>query len=165
MPPVLLRYASLILALIIGTNLLYGRKRAAALVKAGRITQDELDGFVRGVAVLVGGFFLLGAVFQLLGSVPDLACLMSFPPQSPASLIMWIAQAGVSGWIIWWLWTQDGGRSLATIAPAFTRGPILERHYSPQLVRLGITALVILAPLGNIAVQLTQPMFQACAAI
>ena len=168
MPPgpfaTIFRYASFILVVFVAINLAYGRARAQALVTAGRITQEELDNFIRGAALLLGGFFLLAGVLQLLDSAPDPFCLMTFPPQAAFGWAFWVAQGFLSGWIVWWLWARDGGRILAALAPAFTRGPVLQRTLSPRWVRLGVTALAVLAPIGNVIVQLTTPELRGCAA-
>jgi len=163
--PAIARYFWLLILVIVTVDLLYGRRRAAALVTAGLVTQEDLDGFVRGAAITVGGLFLLFGFLQLATSTPDPMCLVMFPPRSTAGLIMWLAQGFFSAGIVWCLWARDGARVLAAFAPAFTRGPVLERKFSPVRVRLVVSAVLVIAPIGNIAVQLVSgPLLVSCSA-
>lgn len=163
--PTVFRYASFFFAAIILVNLLIGRRRAVALVAEGRITQAELDRFIRGCALLFGGAFVTSGVLQLLGGYPDPFCLTRFPPATGYGVALWLGQAAISGWVIWWLWVRDGARILAAVAPAFTSGPVPTRTYSPARVRLLVTAILVMAPLGNILLQLKGPRLPGCAAV
>jgi len=163
--PTFFRYASFFFAVIVAINLRIGHGRAASLVAAGRLTEEELDSFIRGCSVLFIGFFMGSGVLQLLGQYPDPFCLMRFPPTTGYGVLLWLGQATISCYTIWWLWARDGARILAAVAPAFTSGPTLTRTYSPRKVRLFVTALVVLAPVGNILVQLHEPMLRGCAAV
>src|SRR4051812_1537796 len=94
----ILRYAPFIFIGIVAINLAYGRRRAGALVAAGRVTQDELDGFLRGSSILLGGPFLLLGLVTWLSSAPDPMCAMTYPPVTRLGLTLWLTQAFISGW-------------------------------------------------------------------
>jgi hypothetical protein len=162
---IVLRYALFLLAGFLMVNLFLGRRRAAPLVASGRLTQEELDRFARGCALIFGGFFLGGGTLQLLAGYPDPFCLATFPPRNGYGLALWLGQTALSGRIVWWLWAHDGARILAAVAPAFTNGPVLTRTYAPRTVRLFVTAVVVLGPLGNILVQVNQPLLSGCVAV
>ena len=162
----ILQYAWLILFLVVIGNLLYGRARAAKLVGTGRVSEDELSSFTRGAVVLFGGFFLFTFLVQTVVGDPDPFCLMRFPPIREAEWMLWCGQALLSGGIVYWLWARGGDDLLARLAPAFTQGPVLERTYSATRVRNFVTAVVIVAPVSNIVMQLLGggAMLPACAA-
>jgi len=152
------RYAWLLVLLVIIGNLLYGRSRAAVLVTAGKVSEEELSGFVRGAFFLLGGAFALMFLLQTAAGAPDPFCLMQFPPRQTAGWMLWTVQALLSGGLVYWIWARGGDDLLARLAPAFTQGPVLERSFSPTHVRYFLTALAILAPAGNLIMQLVGGM-------
>jgi hypothetical protein len=147
--------------------LFIGRTRGATLVKAGRVTRRELDGFVLLVFVVFSVSFLLIGVLQALSSEPDIFCLITFPPRRISGAALWLGQIVLSGSAIWWMRTRNGADLVARLAPAFfTPGPVLERRFSPRMVRLVVTSVAVLAPLSNIVIQLNHPIVgEGCSAV
>ncbi len=156
--PFVFRNAWLFILLAVAINIVYGRTRAAKLVAAGRLSEEELSAFVRGALILFGGTALGMRLIQYAAGASDPLCLMQFPPATSIGWVPWVAQLFLSAWLIRWVWTEGGDERLARLAPAFTSGPVLERSFAPMRVRYFITAVVILAPVGNIVVQLLSPM-------
>jgi hypothetical protein len=143
---------------VIGINLILGRYRAAALVKSGRITQQELNTFVwRAFALLGSAFVGLWAALELSHQT-NMVCVMTFPPRSIAGYALWLVQAALSGTIVFWLWFRDGADVLARLAPAFTRGIDIGSVYSALRVKYWVSAFVLGAPLLNIAMQWIYPV-------
>jgi len=143
---------------VIGINLLIGRYRAAPLVNAGRITQQELNGFLWRAFALLGSAFVGFWVVLELSHQANMICVMIFPPRSSAGYALWFIQAGLSGTIVYWLWFRNGSDLLARLAPAFTRGAVIGREYSVSRVKYLVSAFVLGAPLLNIAMQVAQPV-------
>lgn len=151
----MLRHFALILVVVVAVNVLFGRYRATALVDAGRVTKAEVSSFCWGTFGLLGGAFAAWWLVQMAADARDPLCLLQVPPQQPAGIAVWSIQAALSGITLWWLWFRNGADTLARLAPAFTSGPVLERQFSPRAAGLSLSALVVLAPLGNILVQLS----------
>jgi hypothetical protein len=150
------KYFSLFCVAMLGINLLYGRRRAAALVASGRVTSYELNTFAWSTFMLVGGAFMAFWIVTEIART-DLLCLIVFPPRRAAQLAVWTIQATFSGTTVYWLWARNGADILARLAPAFTRGPVLGREFSPTRVRWLVSAFVIVAPLIAIMAQLSHP--------
>jgi hypothetical protein len=151
----------LIVVPVIALNLLIGRFRAATLVKSGRVTQRELNGFLWRTFALLGSAFVGFWVVLELSPQANIICLMAFPPRGPAGYALWSIQAGLSGTIVFWLWFRNGSDLLARLAPAFTRGAVIGRQYSGSRVKYLVSAFVLVAPLMNIAAQRAQPVLIA----
>lgn len=131
--------------------------RAAPLVQAGLVTRSEVKTFLWGAFAVVGGSSAGLWMVQALTNTHDMNCLNLFPPRSTAAIALWIMQAAVSGVTLWWLWARNGDDVLARLAPVFTRGPVLERTYDRSRVRLVVSALAVLAPVGNVIMHLIRP--------
>jgi hypothetical protein len=129
------------------------RYRGQPLVTSGRVTSAELSGFTWGILCFFGGWSVVLWILQRISMAPTVMCLMRFPPQQLAGLALWLFQLALSAVILWWIWTPRGGDLFARLIPALLRGPVLDRTYSAGRIRLVLTALLILGPLGNITMQ------------
>ena len=139
---------------------LIGRVRGKSLVTAGRLTAEELDGFLLRLLIAFGLLFVVAGLLLALSPEPSVVCLTAFPPKHVFGTALWVVQAVLSCTVLWWVWASGGAELLARVAPVFTNGPATRVEFSPGRVRLFVTAVVVLAPLSNILVQLTQPILQ-----
>jgi len=146
--------------------LLVGRARAAPLVAAGRVSEDELSGFVRGGFLIAGFGFLL--LLAQKATIPEaqFLCSTQFPPTRASGWVYWTVVVLTSSGLLYWVWARGGDDLLARLAPAFTQGPVLERSFSRTHVRLLITLIAVVPLLANIAIQVIGTGFPmpACAA-
>jgi hypothetical protein len=138
------------------------RWRAGPLIQAGRVARSEVTRFLWAVLAIVGGGSLAFASIEFFAGAENLACLTRFPPQHIAGVASWSIQAGLSGALLWWLWTRNGADVLARLAPIFTRGPVLDRSYDPSDVRLLASAVAVLPPLIIMILQWARAHGPAC---
>ena len=141
--------------------LLVARIRAVPLVRAGHISQQDLNRVMFWSAAVVVGVSLAIALIQSLSAEPDVFCLSTFPPRHTAGMAYWFLQLLLDGGMVWWVWARDGDVLLARIAPIFTRGSVLRRRFSPATVRLVVTAMAVGGPLSAILVQQIRPGLHA----
>ena len=147
----LYRYSWLFAIIGPAVFLLVGRARAAPLVAAGRVSEDELSGFVRGGFLIAGFGFLLLLVQKATVPEAQFLCSSQFPPTRASGWVYWTVVALTSSGLLYWVWARGGDDLLARLAPAFTQGPVLERSFSATRVRYFITVLVVAPLLVNIA--------------
>jgi len=131
--------------------------RAGALVRAGRVTQEERRRFALGLAAWSAGFCLVVQVVVWVTGESRPACLAALPPTTPASL----ATNGLTllGWaaLLLWVWTGRGADTLARFAPAIVGKGSAERMYAPAQVRRLVTGVVLIAALGSMVASLIVP--------
>lgn len=152
------RYFWLVLLVVVAFTLIHGRRRASVLVAEGRVSKEELNQLVRWAALLFGGSALLLGVLQAGMDTANPACLAVFPPRGTAGTVAWTLQAIASVGLLYWLWQRNGADLLARVAPAFLQGPVRGRAFSPGRIRLLLTLVIVVAPLGNILLPLAMPM-------
>jgi hypothetical protein len=147
--PFVFRYFWFISAAFMLVNIVLLRRRLAVVVANGAATADEVSLLVRGIAVwLVGMPLLCGTIAMAQGwDSPFCAGTLSFgsAAQSMISII------GLSGGVVllWWIWRGNGAELLARVGPALGQRPVYDRPFSPQLVRLAVTALVLFSIVGS----------------
>jgi hypothetical protein len=146
------RYFWVLGVVVVGANVLTGRRKAGALVDTGRVTQDELDAFCKSAFLILGGVFALMGFWQHVGGFPHVLCLMPFPPVTQAGWGWWATHAAAVVLCLWWLWTRNGADLLARIAPAFLNGPV-DRVFQPRTTALVVTGVILLALVSGIAAQ------------
>ena len=160
----LYRHFMLIFVIVICAYALYAHRRLAGLVQTGVITEKQRLSFTRGMIFVAGGSCAAVWILQILSGAQDALCFAAFPPKEVWGVGAWLIQALLSCTILWWLWVRGGADFLARVA-ASERGPNDGAH-SARRTGLVTSAFVVLAPLGNIAVQLAQPgLAPHCAAI
>jgi len=145
---------------------LYIRVRASPLLKSGRLANSELSKFLWATFVWFAGWTIVASLLQKFSAAPTVFCLALFPPRQPAGAALWLLYLLFYGVPLWWVWTAKGGDFFARLAPVFAIDPVLARTYSIARVRLVLSAVIILGPLGNIAMQFFQLIrIPDCAAI
>lgn len=148
--PWIFKYFWFVCALFMLANVLHARARLAPLVGRGVATQREVNQFLLWIAAwLVIGPLILGAIGLAAGwSSPFCAGVMQFGSgfqilASVATLVIWAS-------VLWWVWRGAGANFLSRVGPALARQPSYERRYSPQSVRIVVTAFILLSSIGAI---------------
>ena len=59
--------------------------------------------------------------------------------------------------LLGWIWKWGGDRTLAKVGPAFARGVVRDKRYSPRQVRFWSTSMLVIAWGGFVAMRLTMP--------
>lgn len=155
--PWVFRYFWFFGALIMLINILVWRRRLQKVVEKGRATQGELRQFTKWTCILlIGGPILLGLIGVLAGwSSPFCSGIMQFTdlPSASVSLIT------LAGWLglLWWIWRGNGADFLARVGPALGQRPAYDQSYSPSVVRLTVTAMVVVAGVGSALTWRTMP--------
>jgi hypothetical protein len=147
MPPIF-RYFWFVCAAFMLMNIVIWRGRLAALIDRGVVGRDEAKQITRWTTGwLVGGPCVLGLIGVAANwSSPFCAGFLQFgsTPQAVTSLVT------IAGWssLLWWVWRGRGAAFLARVGPALSARPS-HATYPPQLVRLAITALVLVSAIGG----------------
>lgn len=143
--PALLRYFWFIAAGFMLVNVLIWRRRLMGAVDRGIATRAEVDRFATWAGVwFVGGPIVAGIVAIGAGwSTPFCAGMLSFR-DVPRSII---ALLSIASWIalLWWVWRGNGADFLSRVGPMLARPPRWPGPFSPAIVRLAITAIVLFA--------------------
>jgi hypothetical protein len=145
----ILKYFWFICAAFMLVNVAIWRQRLTTIVSHGLATKTETDRFIRLVTVwLIGGSLALGIIGLVAGwSSPFCAGMFTFDSVATclASLI------ALAGWVslLWWIWRGGGASFLARVAPALGQRPSFDRRYSEGLVRVVVTALVLIGGVGG----------------
>ena len=148
--PVVFRYFWFIAAGFMLVNIAIWRRRLAVLVANGTATSEEIGRFVRGLAVwLVGMPILLGTIALGAGwDSPICAGFLSFGNAAQSLVTVIMMTPGV--FLMWWIWLGNGAEFLARIGPALGKRPAYDRRYSPRVVRLVITAMMLFSTVGAV---------------
>lgn len=143
-------------------NLAIWHRRAGELIKAGEVSEDERDDFIRRLAVAIVLFCLtMQAVVWITGESRP-ACLAAFPPRTAASLASSVVTLAVWVALLWWVWTGRGAQQLARFGPAL-HGRLRSRgHFTPGQIRWAVTAFVGVSALGGVGASLVMPATQSC---
>ena len=144
------KYFWFIAAVFMLVNVFHVRTRLAALVDRGVATQREVNQFVLWLAAwFVIAPLILGAIGLAAGwSSPFCGGVMKFGTDyqilaSAANVAVWVS-------VLWWVWHGAGADFLSRAGPALARQPSYEKRYSPQSVRLVVTAFILLSSIGAI---------------
>ena len=138
--PVILRYFWFIGAAFMAINIVIWRRRLLAVVDRGVASRVEVDHFTKWAAVwFVGGPLVAGLIALAAGwSTPLCAGMLSFD-DVPRSLMSILSIASWVG-LLWWVWR---------VGPALARRQSATRQFSPALIRVGLTAIVLLSGVGS----------------
>ena len=144
----LFRYLWFFCAAVMLANVLLWRRRLTRLVDAGTITKRELDDFLRGAALLLVGAPVLLGLIGLVAGWSDPFCAGAFSFDGPARAASSLVTLGTWAAGLWWVWMGNGADVLGRVAPALSSHPRYDRRYSPRLVKLATTGLVLLCGIG-----------------
>jgi hypothetical protein len=146
----LARNASLIGSVLFAGWLLLLRRRARALVAAGRVTSaDVVVGFWGGLAVICGSGVLLW-LLQTYSGYNLAVCLMAGAPRAMAQWAAWLIMLSTCGVTLWWVYARGGADVLARLEPAFSGFQDRPSALTARQVRLGVLAIVALVPAAAI---------------
>ena len=155
--PWIFRYFWFIAAAFMLANVLTVRRRLEPLVERGIADRGEVDRFGLWLtAWFVIGPLIFGMIGLLAGwSSPFCGGVMQFDtgPRlflSIANLVIWAS-------VLWWIWRGGGDDFISRAGPALGRVPSYDRRYSPKLVRVAGTALILVAALGGMISWRTMP--------
>ena len=153
----LFRYFWFICAGVVFLNTAIWRGRVNKLLSQGRISEDERDSFVRAIVFGLGVPCLALGVIALWARYPNPSCVRipSFHDKASAAsslvvIAMWAA-------ILRWVWIGPGADLLSRIGPVLLNLPMWSTTYSPRIVRLVVTALVLIAAVGGAASSQSPP--------
>jgi hypothetical protein len=154
---IVFRYFWILLAGVMLLNIAIWRRRLAPLIELGTVTKVEVDRFTKWAGVwLVGGPIVAGLIGLAAGwSTPLCAGILSFDdvPRallSTLTLVSWLA-------LLWWVWRGNGAEFLARVGPALTQRSTTTRQFSTTVVRLAVTAFVLVSGLGGAIAWRTMP--------
>jgi hypothetical protein len=118
--------------IVMFVNIIIARVRMPALIADGRLTAREANRFCISAAVALA---ILCALFEAVTSLTGL------PPECQLLLPF----------------RRGGDETLAKVGPAFTRGDVRKKVYSPRQVRVWLTVLLVIAWGGYVAMGLVVP--------
>jgi hypothetical protein len=151
--------------LIVGVVLLnvrIMRPRVQRLVGMGRISQEEGERFLRGFGYGLSIPCVALGLIALWARWPTPLCagIMSFQdlPSAASAVVILAAWAA----LLFWVWTGPGADLLGRVAPAMSNMPNWERTYSPRLVRLAITVMLLAAGVGGAVAYRSMPQDVGC---
>ena len=154
---IIFRYFWILVAGVMLLNITIWRKRLAPLIDRGTVTKAEVDRFVKWAGVwLVGGPIVVGLTALAAGwSTPFCAGILLFDDVPRAT---WEALASRNPCaLLWWVWRANGADFLARVGPALTQRSTSARQFSPALVRLAVTAFVLISGFGGAIAWRTMP--------
>jgi hypothetical protein len=146
--PLIFRYFWFIGAAFMLVNIIIWRRHLSGLIERGVISRDEVDHLTRwAIGWLVASPCVLGLIaLAAHWSSPFCAGYLDFntAPQAATSLVM------IGGWIaiLLWIWRGNGATLIARVGPALSARPAVAA-YSPRIVRLAITAMVLVSAVGG----------------
>jgi hypothetical protein len=140
--PVLMTHVWALGFLVIAVNLVVARVRMRALVIQGAMTAEQANRFCLRAAVIIA---IVAALFESvtwLSGVPT-PCQLSLPFADPRLLPFHVLTALLGAALLYWVWRRGGDRTLAMLAPAFSRGGVRTKIYTPRQVRVWLTVLLV----------------------
>lgn len=156
--PLIFRYFWFVCAAFMLVNLFIWKRRLSTVVERGVVTQAEVDQFIRGATIgLVEGPILLGIINVYAGwSWPLCSGVLLFTdvPRTLVSVIV------LSGWaaLLWWVWRRNGADFIARVYSALDPRAASKEAYSPRIVRLAVTAMVLVSSVGAVVTSRTMPV-------
>ena len=146
--PWIFRYFWFLAAAFMTLNVVFVRGRLTPLVERGPVTRSEVDRFALWLAAwFVVGPLVFGAIGLAAGwSSPFCGGMMEFG--SGAQIALSIANVLIWASVLWWIWRGTGAEFMSRAGPALGRQPDYDRRYSPRMVRIVGTAVILLASLG-----------------
>lgn len=161
----LMTHAGIVGALLIAVNVVVGRVRMRALIANGAMTEAQANRFCLGALVTVAVVYGLFELVNGLSGVP-MPCQLSLPMTDSRLLPFYALTVASGAALLYWVWKRGGDRTLAVVGPAFTRGSVSAKSYTPAQVRLWLTGLIVVGWTGFVVIRLVTPApppFPGCA--
>lgn len=149
--PLIFKYFWFIGAAVMLANVLMWRRRLAPAVERGRATRAEVDRFVAWLMVWLVGAPLALAIVSLAAGWPSPFCAGALAFDTIPRAVLAVANLGMCGSLLWWVWRGTGTDFLSRVLPALAQRPSYEKTYSPRVVRGVATALVVVSSTAAIA--------------
>ena len=146
-----LTYPWVFIGAVLLLNVPLGYWRAGSLVAADRISEDERRRFAAGAGIAIAAYALAATAIQAASGVGNFFCLLALPPRTAWGALFWALQAAMTVALLWWVWRGRGAEVLARNGPAYTRGPVMRKEYTPEKVRLWVALLVAVSTVGGVA--------------
>ncbi len=153
----LMNHAWLTGTLIICLNIVFGRFRMRAMIANGALTEVEANRFCLNAAVVVIVLCGLFEILTLRTGVP-LLCQPLLPLTDRRLLPTYALTLLCGAVFLFWVWKRGGDRTLAKVAPAFTRGGRADTRYTPEQVRFWCTAFLVVAWVGYVVMRAVLPL-------
>jgi hypothetical protein len=141
----LLRHFWLVFLALMLLNIAIWRRRLQKLVAAGRASEAEVGGFLRGTTIGVIIFALTGEAIVLATGWRSPTCVYGEPWSAPGAIATWTLQIGTWALLVWWLWAGRGAETLARLGPALGRGRVRDRPYTKRQMRVFGSLLLAIA--------------------
>lgn len=161
----LMNHAAILGVLVCAINVVVGRVRMRALIANGTMTEAQANRFAVGAVVALA---VVGGLFELvsgLSGVP-MPCQLSLPMTDARLLPSYALTVALGAALLYWVWKRGGDQTLALVAPAFLRGGVTAKTYTPAQVRLWLTGLIVVSWTGFAVMRLIMPApppFPGCA--
>lgn len=144
MPPSLLRFGWLFLALGFLINIVVFRARLLAAARRGDLARADAERFVRALSAAFLGLALAQGAVGLASGQADPFCPLMLPPSSSAfSGAAWTVQLLWPLLLIGWLWRGDGAELIVRVLPFLGASDRPSRPLSARQVRLVCTAFLL----------------------
>jgi hypothetical protein len=138
-------------------NLAIGRVRMRTLIGEGRLSELDANRFCVKAAIALAVVCGALEVVSLASGISPL-CEMVLPITDKALWPSYLLTFASGGALLYWVWKRDGDRTLAVVGPAFTRGSMTSKKYTPGQVRVGLTTFMALAWGGYVVMRLALPL-------
>jgi len=163
--PVLMTHVWALGFLVIAVNLVVARVRMRALITQGAMTAAQANRFcLRAAAILAVVAALFESVTWLSG-LPT-PCQLSLPLADARLLPFHVLTVLLVAALLYWVWRRGGDRTLAMVAPAFSRGSVSAKTFTPRQVRVWLTVLLVVSWTGYAVMRVSMPLappFPGCA--
>ena len=160
-----MNHAAIVGGVVIAVNVIVGRVRMRALIANGTMTEAQANRFCLGAVATLA---VVGGLFELVNgfSGVPMACQLSLPMMDSRLLPSYALTMALGAAFLYWLWKRGGDRTLALVAPAFSRVGVTAKTYTPAQVRFWLTGLIVVAWTGFAVMRLIMPApppFPGCA--
>jgi hypothetical protein len=136
---------------VVLVNVLIWRGRVHRLVDMKRITDEEGASFLRAITLGLAAPCLVLGLIALRAHYDSPSCIGPLNFQDAAGAVSSVILIGWWLAILRWVWIGQGAVLLSRIVPVLWNFPSWTTTYSPKVVRLGLTAVLVIAALTSVA--------------
>ena len=155
--PGIFKYFWFIAAAFMLVNIAIWRFRIGAVVSRGVVTRADADRFILWITVWLVGVPLLWGSVAIAAGWPSPFCAGIFVFDSVPRILSSGLNLAVYAALLWWIWLGRGAEFLSHVAPALGRRPSGDKQYSPKVVRVVVTVLVVISGIGGAVAWRTMP--------